>query len=154
MLENGSTNLHGYPDDLLCISWTDREGVIFSSGFSFFKNLPLALVLLLALQQFGHRQWGHIPEPTVESQTILLHPVNAGGILSEEQVGVNFHPEDKIHFCDSLLGRGTGASRKEKGENGSAGGQGEAENGSVGFIPRSGGMVLLDSFPGAEENQR
>jgi len=142
MFINGCTNLPWFPDDLLCISWTDSEGVIFSSGFSFFKNLPLALVLVLVLvlQRFGRRQWGHIPELTVKSQTVLLHPVNAGGVLSEEEVVVNFHPEDKIRFCDSLLGRGTaviGASRKEKGENGTARGQGEAEGRSVGDVPRN-----------------
>jgi len=39
--------------------------------------------------------------------SILLHPVNADGTLSEDKVGVNFHPEDNIHSGWSILGRAT-----------------------------------------------
>ena len=101
--------------------------MIFSSRFSYFKDLPLALVLLLVLQRFGRRQWGRIPELTEENHTVLLHPVDTGGTLSEEEVDVNFYPEDKINSSRSLLGRATtvvGASRK-------------GEDGPVGPVPRN-----------------
>ena len=101
--------------------------MIFSSRFSYFKDIPLALVLLLVLQRFGRRQWGHIPELTEENHTVLLHPVDTSGTLSEEEVNVNFYPEDKINSSRSLLGRATtvvGASRK-------------GEDGPVGDVPRN-----------------
>jgi hypothetical protein len=104
------------PDDCLWISWIDREGVILSSGFSFFKNLPLLLVLLLVLQRFGRRQWGYIPELSREDRSVLLHPIHAGGSLDEDEVPINFYPDDKVHSGWSLLGRATtvvGANRND-----------------------------------------
>jgi len=95
------------PDDCLWISWVDREGVIFSSGFSFFKDLPLLLVLLLVLQRFGRRQWGYIPELATESYSVLLHPIDADGTPCKGEVAVNFYPEDKVHSGWALLGRAT-----------------------------------------------
>ncbi|KAF9647680.1 hypothetical protein BDM02DRAFT_2526506 [Thelephora ganbajun] len=104
-------------DDYLWISWIDREGVIFSSGFSFFANLPLTLVLLLTLQRFGRRQWGYISELTSRDRAVSLYPVNADGSLGRGEVDINFYLNDKIHSGWSLLGRATtvvGASDKAK----------------------------------------
>jgi len=45
----------------------------------------------------------------------LLHPIDAGGSLGGDEVGVNFHPEDKVHSSRALLGRTTtvvGTSKK------------------------------------------
>jgi hypothetical protein len=98
--------------------------VIFSSGFSFFKDLPVLLVLLLVLQRFGRGQWGFISELTAESQSVFLHLINTGGTLGKDEVAVDFFPEDMVHSSWSLLGRATtvvGASRKE-GDGGAAGG--------------------------------
>ena len=81
--------------------------MIISSGFSFFKNLPLLLVLLLVLQRFGRHQWGCISELTQESHSVLLHPIDAGGVDGKDEVAVNFFPEDMIHSAWSLLGRAT-----------------------------------------------
>jgi len=78
------------------------------------------LVLLLVLQRFGRRQWGWISELTAEDHSVLLHPINANGTLGENKVGINFHPEDKVHSSWTLLGRATnvvGASRKGEGYN-------------------------------------
>ena len=78
------------------------------------------LVLLLVLQRFGRRQWGQISELTAEDHSVLLHPTNADGTLGGDKVGVNFHPEDKVHTSWALLGRATtvvGASRKVEGDN-------------------------------------
>jgi len=78
------------------------------------------LVLLLVLQRFGRRQWGWIPELTAEDHSVLLHPINADGTLGGDEVGVDFHPEDKVHSSQALLGRTTnvvGASRKAEGDN-------------------------------------
>jgi len=78
------------------------------------------VVLLLVLQRFGRRQWGWILELTAEDHSILLHPTNADGTLGEDKVGINFHPEDKVHSSWALLGRATnvvGASRKGEGDN-------------------------------------
>ena len=103
------------PDDYLWISWVDREGVIFSSRFSFIENLPLLLVLLLVLQRFGRSQWGYIPELSAQDQSVLLHPICAGGTLNENNtVSVNFYPEDEVHVAWSPFGRATtvvGANR-------------------------------------------
>ena len=110
-----------FPDDCVWISWIDREGAIFSSGFSFFENLPLILVLLLVLQRFGRRQWGYISELTTDNHSVLLHPVNPDGTLGEDEVGVNFYPDDEIHSSWTLLGRATtvvGANRNEEGNDG------------------------------------
>ena len=107
-----------FPEDCLCISWVDREGAIFSSGFSFFGNLPLLLVLLLILQRFGRRQWGYIPELSTEGQPVLLHPIDANGALGKGKVPVNFYPEDMVHSGWSLLGRATtvvGANHHQQG---------------------------------------
>ncbi|KAF9647703.1 hypothetical protein BDM02DRAFT_3270005 [Thelephora ganbajun] len=131
-------------NDCLWISWIDREGAIFSSGFSFFKNLPLTLVLLLVLQRFGPRQWGHIPELTTPNHTISLHPVNDDKTLGKDEIVVNFYPEDKVHSSWSLLGRATtvvGANRKVENDSGNAEGecvevQGETKDGAVGGAPR------------------
>jgi hypothetical protein len=103
------------PDDRLWISWIDREGAIFSSGFSFFKNLPLTLILLLVLQRFGHCQWGNISELTTDNHTVSLHPVNADGTLGEEEADVSFYQEDMVYSSWTLLGRATtvvGAKRE------------------------------------------
>ena len=92
------------------------------------------LVLLLVLQRFGRRQWGHISELTGESQAVLLHPTNIDGTLGKEEVGVAFYPEDKIHSSWSLLGRATtvvGASRNGNNDGGDTGAQ-DADNGSAG----------------------
>ena len=107
------------PGDYLSISWVDREGVIFSSRFSFFENPPLLLVLLLVVQRFGRTQWGYIPELSAEDHSVLLHPVCAGGTLDDNKVAVNFCPEDEVHSAWSLLGRATtvvGANRNEGGD--------------------------------------
>ena len=79
------------------------------------------LVLLLVLQRFGHRQWGYIPELAPENCLVLLHPVKADGTLGEEEVRVNFDPEDKVHSTWALLGRATtvvGASEVKEGNSG------------------------------------
>ena len=94
-------------DDSLWISWIDREGAIASSQFSLFEHLPLTLVLLLVLQRFGPRQWGEILELTTTDHSVLLHPVNADGTLDEDEAGVNFYLDDRIHSGWSLLGRAT-----------------------------------------------
>ncbi|KAF9649100.1 hypothetical protein BDM02DRAFT_3167171 [Thelephora ganbajun] len=132
--------------DCLWISWIDREGAILSSGFSFFKNLPLTLVLLLLLQRFGRRQWGHIPELTTPNHTVALHPVNDDETLGKDEIVVNFHPEDKVHSSWSLLGRATtvvGANRTAANDGGNtsggcveAQGSGETEDGAVGGASR------------------
>ena len=129
------------------ISWVDREGAIFSSAFSFFKDLPLALVLLLVLQRFGRRQWGYISELTGSAHTVSLHPMNVDGTLSEEEIGVKFHPEDRIHSGWSLLGRATtvvGASREEG--SGGIGDRGEAVGAPVKDIPRNGSEVAQQTL--------
>ena len=105
------------PDDHLCISWVDREGVILSSRFSFIEEPSLLLVLLLALQRFGRGQWGYIPELSTEDHSVLLHPICAGGILDEKKFAVNFYPDDEVHASWSLLGRATtvvGANENKK----------------------------------------
>ena len=89
------------------VSWIDREGVIFSSGFSFFENPPLMLILLLILQQFGRRQWGYIPKLTTETHSVLLHRINGDGTLRKDEVGVSFYPEDKVNSSWTLLSRAT-----------------------------------------------
>ena len=104
-------------DDCLWISWIDREGAIISSTFSFFDNLPLLLVLLLVLQRFGHTQWGYISELGGESESVMLHPIDAGGGLGTGEVAVKFDPKDRIHLFWSLLGRATtvvGANSSEQ----------------------------------------
>jgi hypothetical protein len=103
----GPHNSRNLVDDSLWISWFDREGAIASSQFSLFKHLPLTLVLLLVLQRFGPRQWGEISELTTTKHSVLLHPVNTDGTLAEDETGVNFYPEDRIHSGWSLLGRAT-----------------------------------------------
>jgi len=95
------------PGHFLWITWIDREGIIVSSRFSLSEHLPLVLVLLLVLQRFDHRQWGEISELTRKDHSVPLHPVNADGTLCEGEVGVIFHPEDKVHSGWSLLGRAT-----------------------------------------------
>ena len=115
-----------FPDDWVWISWIDREGAIFSSGFSFFENLPLMLVLLLVLQRFGRRQWGYISELTTDNHSVLLHPVNPDGTLGEDKIRVNFYPDDKIHSSWTLLDRATtvvGANRNEEGNSGTTEGE-------------------------------
>ena len=105
-------------DDSLWVSWVDREGIIVSTQIGLFEDLPLVLVLLLALQRFGCRQWGHIPELTSEKHSVFLHRVTEDGTLEAEEADVNFHPEDKLHSGWSLLGRATiviGASVGTKG---------------------------------------
>jgi hypothetical protein len=105
------------PDERLWISWIDREGVIVSSDFSFLEDLSLLLVLLLVIQRFGRSQWGFIPELSTEDHSVLLHPI-AGGTLGEDEVAVNFYPEDKVYSGWSLLGRATtvvGANRNNNG---------------------------------------
>ena len=122
------------------IAWIDREGAIITRSFSFFGDLPLTLVLLLVLQRFGRRQWGHISELAEENQTIFLHPTNIDGTLDEEEVGIVFYPKDKIHSSWSLLGRATtviGASRNEKDRSGDTEVQDEANNDTVGGVSRS-----------------
>ena len=117
------------------ISWVDRQGAIFSSGFNFLDDLPLALIFLLVLQRFGRRQWGHISELAGEDQTVSLHPMNLDGTLGEEEVSVNFHPEDKIHSGWSLLGRATtvvGASRNGGNGNGDTEGPNLAKDHVIG----------------------
>lgn len=92
--------------------------MIVSSGFSFFKNLPLLLVLLLIFQRFRRGQWGYTSELSTENHSVLLHPVNAGGTLGKKKVVVNFFPDDMVHSTKSLFGRGTaviGANRKDGG---------------------------------------
>jgi hypothetical protein len=108
-------------DDRLRISWIDREGAIVSTDFSFLENIPLLLVLLLVLQRFGRSQWGYIPELSTEDHSVFLHPIHAGGSLDEDEVPVNFYPEDKVHSAWSLLGRATtvvGANRNDDGRAG------------------------------------
>ena len=129
MFVRGSRGLRDLPDDSLWISWVDREGVIVSSRIGLFKHLPLVLVLLLALQRFGDRQWGNIVELASAEHPILLHPVTEDGTLGTEEAGVSFHPEDKVHSGWSLLGRATtviGASTEKNGDDG------RAEDGRVG----------------------
>ena len=79
------------------------------------------LVLLLVLQRFGRRQWGYIPELATENCLVLLHSVKADGTLGEEEVRINFDPEDKVHSTWALLGRATtvvGASEVKEGNSG------------------------------------
>jgi len=81
------------------------------------------LVLLLALQRFGDRQWGNIVELASAEHPISLYPVTEDGALGTEEAGVSFHPEDKVHSGWSLLGRATtviGASTEKKGNDGPA----------------------------------
>jgi len=109
--------------------------VIFSSGFSFFKNLPLMLVLLLVLQRFGRRQWGWISELSTEDCTVSLHPINADGTLCGDEVGVKFYPEDKVHWSRTLFGRGTtvvGANRDAEDKSGTIVGEHTEDHGEVG----------------------
>ncbi|KAF9780823.1 hypothetical protein BJ322DRAFT_1112224 [Thelephora terrestris] len=94
-------------NDKFWVSWTNREGPILSSAHSFFDELPLMLVLLLVLQRFGRRQWGHISKLATENLPVKLHPVNADGNLGEEEVKVNFDPDDKAHLTWALLSRAT-----------------------------------------------
>ena len=75
------------------------------------------LVLLLVLQRFGRRQWGHISELATENRPVLLHPINADGSLGEDKVAVDFYPEDKIHSSWSLLGRATTVVGAKRGDN-------------------------------------
>ena len=103
----GSIGSRSLSDDSLWISWIDREGVILSSKFSLFEHLPLVLVLLLVLQRFGRHQWGEITELTTEEHSVLLHPVDADGLLGAGEARVNFYPMDKVHSGWSLLGRAT-----------------------------------------------
>ena len=102
-----TSSSRSWPDDTIWISWVDREGVIISSWFSLFENLPLVLVLLLVLQRFGRRQWGEISELTAEGHSVPLHPVNADGTLGKDEVDVNFYPVDRVYSGWSLLGRAT-----------------------------------------------
>ena len=88
--------------------------MIFSLGFSFFKNLPFTLVLLLVLQRFGRRQWGWISELSTKDRIVSLHPINADGTLGRDEVDVKYSPKDKVHSGWTLLGRATtvvGANR-------------------------------------------
>jgi hypothetical protein len=140
-----------FPDDYLWISWVDREGPILASGYSFFENLPLALVLLLILQRFGRRQWGYISELSTDDHTVLLHPINTDGTLGEGEVSVNFYPEDRVHSAWSLLGRATaivGAKKSEAddvqaaevGYTSGHGAQGGADDSLEGFRSNDGGL--------------
>src|SRR5258708_18761446 len=55
-------------------------------------------------------------EVGADSDSVLVDPINGGGTLGEEEVAVNFFPEDMVHSAWSLLGRATtviGANRKE-----------------------------------------
>jgi len=65
------------------------------------------LVLLLTLQRFGRRQWGYISELTSRDRVVSLYPVSTDGSLCEDEVDINFYPDDKIHSGWSLLGRAT-----------------------------------------------
>jgi len=104
------------------------------------------LVLLLALQRFGRRQWGWIPEFSTEGSTVSLHPINADGTLGGDEVGVKFYPEDKVHSSRTLFGRGTtvvGANRNAEDRGGTTVGEhteahGEFENGVIGVASRKG----------------
>jgi len=100
------------------------------------------LVLLLILQRFGRRQWGQISELTAEDHSVSLHPTNADGTLGKDKVGVNFHPEDKVHSSWALLGRATtvvGASRKGEGDNATTKGEHtEVKDDVVGAASRKG----------------
>ena len=49
---------------------------------------------------------GYIPEVTAESHSVSLHRINVDGTLSEDRVGVNFYPEDKVD-SNRTLGRAT-----------------------------------------------
>ena len=76
------------------------------------------LVLLLILQRFGRRQWGHISELSAQDHTVLLYPTKPDGTLDKEEEGVKFFPDDEIHSSWTLLGRATtvvGANMKEDG---------------------------------------
>ena len=80
------------------------------------KNSPLCWVLLLVLQRFGRRQWGHIFELTTENHSVSLYPINPDGTLGGDEVEVNFYPDGEIHSSWTLLGRATaviGANRNE-----------------------------------------
>jgi hypothetical protein len=101
------------------------------------------LVLLLVLQRFGRRQWGNISELATENHSVSLHPINADGTLGNDEVGVNFYPEDKVHSIWSLLGRATTVVGVGKGEDkrGNVEGeraepQGEVEDDFVGIVLR------------------
>ena len=74
------------------------------------------LVLLLTLQRFGRRQWGYISELTTKDHSVSLHPVNPNGTLSQDEVDIDFDPNDKVHSSWALLGRATtvvGAKRHD-----------------------------------------
>jgi len=109
------------------------------------------LVLLLVLQRFGRRQWGYISELTTEDHTVWLHPINADGSLGTDEVGVGFHPEDKVHSHWALLGRATtvfGANRNKEDDSGTAGGKHAEAQDEV-----KGSVVGVDSRTDSQDTQ-
>ena len=115
------------PDDCMWISWTDREGAIFSSGFSFFGNLPLMLVLLLILQRFGRRQWGYISELTTKDHSVSLLAINSDGTLGGDEICIDFFPDDKVHSGRALFSRAT-TVLGAKSHNNEAAGEDDTDN--------------------------
>ena len=141
-----------FTDDTMWISWTDREGAIFSSGFSFSGNPSLMLVLLLVLQRFGRRQWGYISELTTENGSVSLHPIDADGTLGGNEVDVNFYPEDRVHSSWALLGRATtvvGANRTEEGD-----GRTTKDKHIGAHDEVKGGVARVDSRTDSEDTQQ
>jgi hypothetical protein len=104
------------------------------------------LVLLLVLQRFGSRQWGNISELTTENHSVSLHSINADGTLGKDEVGVDFHPEEKVHSSWLLLGRAMAVVGAKMGKDNCGNAEGECAEAQsevkVGVVGGSSGKAL------------
>jgi len=77
---------------------------------------------------------GEISEFTTTGHSVLLHPIDVDGRFGEDEVGVNFHPEDNIYSGWSLLSKVTtvvGANVKKDGSGAPATGHGDNVTGTT-----------------------
>jgi hypothetical protein len=65
------------------IWYFDRQGIIYSQGMSFIKDLPYFLVLLFAFQRFRLEDWGVIPILNPNAKRAHQGPTDATNIPSE-----------------------------------------------------------------------
>ncbi|KAF8991477.1 hypothetical protein BDQ17DRAFT_1546841 [Cyathus striatus] len=60
-------------DDVLWLTWFDRQNMIQSTGLNFIKDMPYFVALLVAFQRFGMAEWGVQPDLAPTSMFTATH---------------------------------------------------------------------------------